>query len=227
MYTDYSVYNPDMARDSSATRQRIIAAAGELFYGEGIQSVSVDAIAGKAGVTKRTLYYHFKSKDHLIAAYLEARDVQTLDRYRRWLDRADGPLTQQIAGMFQKLASYARSPEWKGCGFARAAAELAGAPGHPALAIAARHKKGFEAWLGSVLASEGIANAAALARQLMILVDGAITQVLIHRDPSYADAAGKAAVALIGASGTRADRPSGRGRPSRPTSSAPRGGSDR
>ncbi len=61
-----------MARDARTTREQIIQAAGALFYGEGIRSTSMDAIAAKAGVTKRTIYYHFPSKDDLIAAYLAA-----------------------------------------------------------------------------------------------------------------------------------------------------------
>lgn len=195
-----------MARDSSGTRKRIIEAADELFYGEGIQSVGVDAIAAKAGITKRTLYYHFKSKDELVAAYLEARDLPALERFRQWVDQSDGPLAQQIAGMFAKLAARALDPRWKGCGFARAAAELAGLPGHPALGFAARHKKRFEAWLADLLRHEGVPDAAALARQILVLLDGAMTHMLIHRDPSYAHAAAKAAVALLDASQTGADQ---------------------
>jgi AcrR family transcriptional regulator len=115
------------------TRDRILEAADELFYREGIRSVSVNTIAEKAGVTKRTLYYHFRSKDDLIAAYLEARNEPTLSRYRRWFDEFDGTVAERIAGMFGRLAGWAKSPRWKGCGFARAAAELAGAPGIPRL----------------------------------------------------------------------------------------------
>ncbi|HEY8369649.1 MAG TPA: helix-turn-helix domain-containing protein [Thermodesulfobacteriota bacterium] len=186
-----------MARDASGTRRRILEAADELFYGEGIQSVGVDAIAERAGVTKRTLYYHFRSKDALIAAYIEARDGPSFERFRQWVDESEGPIAQRIAGMFTKLAARARDPRWKGCGFARAAAELAGLPGHPALRFAARHKKRFEAWLAGLLRRSGVANADALARQLLVLLDGAMTHMLIHRDPSYAHAAGKAAVALL------------------------------
>jgi len=63
-----------MPSDSSQTRTRTIEAADDLFYSEGIRVVGMDAIAARAGVTKRTLYYHFRSRDHLIAAYLAARD---------------------------------------------------------------------------------------------------------------------------------------------------------
>ena len=69
-----------MARDVRATREQIIQAADALFYGEGIRSASMDAIAARASVTKRTIYYHFPSKDDLIAAYLTARDEPTFAR---------------------------------------------------------------------------------------------------------------------------------------------------
>ncbi len=64
-----------MANDPAATRRRILNAADELFYSEGARAVAMDRIADKAGVTKRTLYYHFRSKDDLIAAYLAERDT--------------------------------------------------------------------------------------------------------------------------------------------------------
>lgn len=178
------------------TRAKIVAAAEALFYAEGLRSVGVEAIAERAGVTKRTLYYHFRSKDDLIAAYLEARDTPTLDRYRSWLGRT-GPLRDRILGMFEALAAYADRPKWRGCGFTRAAVELAGQPGHPAVVMAADHKARFEAWLAQELRDSGVADAGLVARQLMILLDGAIALMLIHRDVSYALAAGKAAAALV------------------------------
>jgi AcrR family transcriptional regulator len=178
-----------------------------LFYGEGIRSASVDAIAERAGVTKRTLYYHFRSKDDLIAAYLEARDEPTLARYEAWLDTTQSTLAEQITGFFEKLAQVANSAKWKGCGFLRAAAELAGSPGHPALKIGSAHKKKFESWLAGRITGEGFEDAALRARQLMILLDGAVAQMLIHRDPLYALAAGKAASALLTKEATQQRRP--------------------
>ena len=79
-----------MARSSDPTRARILAAANKLFYAEGIRGVSVDAVAEKAGITKKTLYYHFRSKDDLVAAYLAARDQPNLELFKRWFDEADG-----------------------------------------------------------------------------------------------------------------------------------------
>ena len=133
-----------MMREPRATRANIIQAADDLFYGEGVRATSMDAIAERAGVTKRTLYYHFRSKDDLISAYLQARDEPTLARYEVWLGATKGTLAEQVVGMFHRLARVATAATWKGCGFQRAAAELAGSPGHPALKIASAHKKRFE-----------------------------------------------------------------------------------
>lgn len=179
------------------TRTRIIGAAEALFYEHGLRSVSVDAIAERAGVTKRTLYYHFESKDELIAAYLAARDTPTVERYRDWLGDDSRPLPERIAAMFSALAEYAGRPKWLGCGFTRAAVELAGQPGHPAVVMAAGHKKRFESWLTEELCGSGVSDPGLLGRQVMILLEGAIAQMLIHRDVSYAMAAGKAAAALV------------------------------
>lgn len=189
-----------MAEPDSPTRRRIIEAASKLFYGEGIRAVSVDAVAEKAGVTKRTLYYHFESKDELVAAYLEARDQPNLKLMASWFDKAEGALPQKIEAIFQNLARSARHPRWKGCGFLRTAAELANLPGHPAIRIGARHKAGFERWLAGECASHGVAAPEELARQVVLLMDGAFSVMLVHRDPAYVEAAGRAAAALAAVS---------------------------
>jgi AcrR family transcriptional regulator len=186
-----------MPKDSLQTRTRIIEAADDLFYSEGIRVVSMDAIAERAGVTKRTLYYHFRSKDDLIAAYLAARDEPTRMRVTRWVDQAEGTIAEQVAGMFRKLAVAASSKRCKGCGFLRAAAELAGSPGHPAVGVASVHKKRLEAWLADRIAAEGLSDAALRARQIMVLLDGASAEMLIHREPLYAEAAALAAASLL------------------------------
>ena len=186
-----------MKTDGLETRKRIIVAAGNLFYSQGVNSVSVDAIAAKAGFTKKTLYYHFPSKDALIAAYLEANDGPTLERYQALFEKSEGSIADRFRAVFRGLAQAAQDPRWKGCGFARAAAELAGMPGHPALAVASKHKHSFEAYLARVLDAEGVKGAAGLARQLMILLDGAVTEILIHKDSDYAVAASEAAATII------------------------------
>jgi AcrR family transcriptional regulator len=180
-------------------RERIISAASLLFYNEGIRAVSVDAVAAKAGLTKRTLYYHFRSKDDLVAAYLAARDQPNLALFKRWFAEASGELPDKVEAIFRNLARSADHPKWKGCGFLRTSAELANMPGHPAMKIGAAHKKSFEDWLRKTFEAEGMANGTLLARQMLLLLDGSFAVVLLHRDPSYMEAAGRAAHALTAA----------------------------
>ncbi|MBV8926821.1 MAG: TetR/AcrR family transcriptional regulator [Bradyrhizobium sp.] len=182
-----------------ATRERIISAASKLFYSEGIRAVSVDAVAEKAGLTKRTLYYHFRSKDDLVAAYLGARDQPNLSLFRRWFEEADGGLPAKVRAIFNRLARNASHPKWKGCGFLRTSAELANLPGHPAIKIGVAHKKKFEAWLRATFEEAGVTTAAPLARQILLLLDGSFAVVQLHRDPTYMETAGEAAFSLVGA----------------------------
>ncbi len=185
-----------------STRSKIVGAAEELFYEHGLRSVSVDAIAERAGVTKRTLYYHFDSKDDLIEAYLQARDEPTIERYRSWLGADDRPMPDRILHLFSCLADYARQPNWRGCGFTRAAIELVDMPGHPAVVMAADHKKRFESWLAGAFAEAGLENPELLGQQVVTLTEGAIAQILVHRDVSYARVAGQAAALLVAAAAT-------------------------
>jgi AcrR family transcriptional regulator len=122
-----------MTKSNVPTRERIIEAAGKLFHGEGIRAVSVDAVAERAGLTKRTLYYHFRSKDDLIAAYLETRDQPNLALFQRWFAETEGGTADKVQGIFRNLAGSARHPKWKGCGFLRTSVELIHLPGHPAI----------------------------------------------------------------------------------------------
>jgi AcrR family transcriptional regulator len=192
------------------TRDRIVAAANKLFYDEGIRGVSVDAVAEKAGVTKRTLYYHFKSKDDLIAAYLQGRDQPNLALFKRWFDEAKGGLAAKVQAIFDNLARAARHPKWRGCGFLRTSAELANMPGHPAMKIGAAHKKKFEAWLQAEFEAAKLSDTPLLARHIALLLDGSFATVLLHRDPAYMEAAGLAAHKLVSAAKPKSRRTSPR-----------------
>lgn len=186
-----------MPRNATATRDRIVASAARLFYGHGIRGVSVDDVAARAGVTKRTLYYHFRSKDDLIAAYLSSRDEPTIVIVMGWMDAAEGSLADRLAAVFAQLARLGRNPKWRGCGFLRTAAELVTTPGHPALKAGSAHKKRLEAEFAGRFAQAGLDDPEMRARQVMLLFDGAFSAMLVHRDASYAEAAGQAAVDLV------------------------------
>ena len=140
-----------MGKRENTTRQDIIEAAYELFYKGGFARAGVDAIAASAGVTKRTLYYHFDSKDELLAAVLEDQHEQVLARIRRWAQKAHGDPAAMVELLFSEFAAWARKPGFQGSGFTRAAMELAEMPGHPARAAARRHKAAVERWLAEQL----------------------------------------------------------------------------
>lgn len=186
-----------MAVETRPAWDRILDAANRLFYSEGIRAVSVDAIAAKAGLTKKTVYYHFKSKDELIEAYLTSRDQPNLTLFKKWFDEAHGGLADKVEAIFLNLAQSARHPKWKGCGFLRTAAELANMPGHPAMKVGAAHKKKFEAWLSDVFSDHAISKPEELARHIVLLMDGAFSTVLVHRDPHYIEAAGQASRSIV------------------------------
>lgn len=190
------------------TRERILEAADGLFYAGSIREVSVERVAEQAGVTKKTLYYHFRSKDDLVAAYLDARQQRTLERYQTWAG-SRGPMAERVERMFAALAEAAKEPDWRGCGFIRAAVELADSPGHPALDVARRHKDSFEAWFRHDLEAEGYRDAASFARMILVLLDGAVARLLVHRNPDYAVEAGRAASLLLRAAETERLRSTG------------------
>lgn len=183
--------------ETHSTRDRIVAAANRLFYREGIRAVSVDAVAEEAGLTKRSLYYHFRSKDDLIEAYLAYRDQPNLDAYKRWFAEREGTVAEKIAAIFENLARMASHPKWKGCGFLRTSAELANLPGHPAIVRGAAHKKKIERWLAECLASDGVGTPEAVASQIILLLDGCFAVVMLHRDTGYMLSAAQAARVLV------------------------------
>src|SRR5437762_9171061 len=182
--------NPD------ETRRQLLGAADRAFYGDGIRNASVDDIAEQAGVTKRTLYYHYGSKEDLVVAYLEARGERTLRQLLGGADNTGGNFAQRMDKLFALLARAPEHAGWNGCPFARAAAEFVDAPEHGALRVARNQKLAFEQSLRNRAEAAGYRNPRTVARTLAVLIDGAVTQMMIHRDGSYAQAA-KAAASLV------------------------------
>ena len=186
-----------MARTAEQTRRRIIDAAYGLFYGKGFLRVGVDAIAETAGVTKRTLYDHFTSKDELLRAVLEFHRQLALIRIENWGTRLSGDIDDMLDSLFSELAQWASRPRWAGAGFTRLTMELADLPGHPARAIARRHKAEVEAWLARELGRRGLDAPSARAREIAILLEGSTALMLVHGDRSIAAAAADAAKQLV------------------------------
>ena len=198
-----------MPRSAEATRRRILNAAYLQFYRKGFGRVGVDEIAHAAKVTKRTLYYHFKSKDELLAAVLESQQSLALSTLRGWTEGLTGDPQQIVEAIFEGLKKWSMKPRWTGSGFTRLAMELADMPGHPARTAAHKHKTLVEKELAGVFNKAGIADAEKKAREISLLLEGTTSLILIHGDRRYADAAAIAGKTLLNSS-PRRDRSAGR-----------------
>ncbi len=186
-----------MPRSSDQTRQRVLDTAYRLFRRSGFGRVSMDEIAAGAGVTKRTLYYHFESKDALLATVLETQHHLALAAFKTFGDKLSGRPEAMVDTLFKELAAWSDTPRWAGSGFTRLVIELADLPGHPARTIARRHKAMLEAHFADMLAAAGVASPRETAREIWLLSEGAISLMLVHRDRSYAAAAAVAAKKLL------------------------------
>ena len=177
-----------------APAERILAAADRLFYAQGIRAVGVDAVAAGAGVSKRTLYHHYPSKEALIAAYLTGRF--------KHLAPSDAPAREQILGNFDRLERLVADGSFRGCPYVNAVTEL-GDPKHPAGRIAVQFKEQRRLWYRALLERLAARNPDALATQLQILFEGALAAALVRGDPALARSARDAAEVLIAAAGVR------------------------
>ncbi|RQH03889.1 TetR/AcrR family transcriptional regulator [Paraburkholderia dinghuensis] len=195
--------NPTAASQLDA-RERLLDAAEALIYAGGIHATGVDAIVREAGAARKSFYNWFESKDALVAAALTRRD----ERWMRWfvdgtLKRARAPRTRLIA-MFDVLREWFASDDFHGCAFLNAAGETA-SPDDPVRLIAREHKARLLAFVREQCDALVAANemdrrhAARLARQWLILIDGAIGVALVSGDADAALDARAAARQLLDA----------------------------
>ena len=186
-----------MPRSAQQTRQRIQNATYILFRRRGYNRVGVDEVAAAAGITKRTLYYHFKSKDELFASMLEAQHELTLEAFWIISEKLSGGPERIVDGIFRQLEIWSAKPGWAASGFTRLVVELADLPWHPARVIAKRHKAIMEANLAELLSKAGVRSSRERAREIWLLAEGAMALILIHGDRSYAKSASRAAKQLL------------------------------
>jgi AcrR family transcriptional regulator len=179
-----------------AMKDRILETADKLFYLQGIRAIGVDTIAAEIGISKRTLYNHFPSKDALIAAYLERRFVQPR--------ASDKPPAEQILATFDALERRFSAKDFRGCPFVNAVAEL-GPEDRSVRRIAIAFKESRRLWFRDLLHQLGVTDPEALATQLALLVDGSIAQDLVRNDPAMARAAKEAARVLLANAGVVVD----------------------
>lgn len=180
----------------ASARERLLAAASELFYAEGVRTVGIDRVIERAGVAKASLYNTFGSKEKLVKAYLDGRHRDTLAGLRRAIDRHNDP-RQRLLAVFDAQAELFADPGFRGCAFVTASAEA------PDGGVIQRAADDFRAEIRNMfteLAGQaGAPDAPLLGRQLQLLYDGAGLSAQLDRDPQAAAAARAAAEALLDA----------------------------
>jgi AcrR family transcriptional regulator len=183
-------------KTKESARERLLAAASELFYAEGVQTVGIDRVIEHAGVAKASLYNTFGSKENLVQAYLQGRHQATLDRLLDSVERHSDPRRRLLA-VFDAQAEMFGEPGFHGCAFITASAE---APDGGLIQHAADdYRVEIRGLLTGLAREAGASDPAALGRQLQLLYDGGGLAAQMDRDPSVGAAARAAAEVLLDA----------------------------
>jgi AcrR family transcriptional regulator len=199
-----SIGAPAPIKHGSSARERLLAAANELFYAEGVQTVGIDRIIERAGVAKASLYNLFGSKEELVAAYLASRHDRTTSRLTEAIEKVDDP-RQRILAVFEAQAQMYQQPDFHGCAFIAASTEA------PSGGLVEHAADEFRAWMRAMftdLAEQaGAADPVNLGRQLYFIYDGAgLAARMDHHDPAVASSARDAVEALLKAAPARRTR---------------------
>lgn len=181
---------------SPSKREQIIDVALNLFYQGGFNATSVDKIVAASGVTKKTLYAHFKSKDELMLATLRHRDERFRNYFMRETERLGRTPRQKLEVIFDVADAWFNSGDFSGCLFINASAEF-GAPDNPCHAVSAEHKRLMYEYVRGLAAAAGANAPAKLAEALSFLMNGAIVHAYVCGDKKAALKAKKMAQMFI------------------------------
>lgn len=191
-----------MSKRATPRRDLLLATAARLFNAEGFRKTGIDLILAESGVSKATLYKHFRSKEALILAVLEWRHQTFSDVLISAADQALLEVEPQqndsvlVVTLFEQLAQWFGSEDFNGCYFIRACLEY-GLSDEQIRDCSVAHKLSLQNYMEQHLLQVAVENKAALAQQLLVLMDGAIVhaQMGVHTDA--AEAAKHAALALL------------------------------
>ncbi|MBO0848864.1 MAG: TetR/AcrR family transcriptional regulator [Pseudonocardia sp.] len=191
------------APSTSTTRDRILETAAELFYSHGIHAVGVNEIAARARASKLSMYRYFPSKDELVTAIL----TEHSDKIHAWLERktADAPPgLPRVLSVFDLLISWFAQPGYHGCAVVNTVTDTRADP--RTAAIARRHLTRYRDLLASRLREAGLpphADPDALARQLLLIIEGASVVTTIDGSPAAGADARAAAESLLASAARR------------------------
>lgn len=181
-------------RSATPTRERILEAATALFYAEGIRAISADRIISEAGITKVTFYRHFSTKSDLVVAYL----AQQAEGEKAWFTsmRTAGDPTGSLRAIAEGIGEASCAPGFRGCAFINAAAEFSD-PQDPVRTVVSDHRRWMLGELTHIAAEAGAPDAAAAARELMLLRDGAMVNGYLGETTAVAGDLGAAFAAVL------------------------------
>jgi AcrR family transcriptional regulator len=192
-------------------RERLLDAAEALVYAGGIHATGVDAIVRASGTARKSFYTYFDSKDALVAAALERRHARWMNWFAEGTARAGNTPRARLLGMFDVLQAWFASPGFHGCAFLNASGEIA-SDADPIRQVARAHKAELLRYVESITRAwareqrRPLSEASALARQWLILIDGAIGVALVSGAQEAAGDARAAGERLL-AYGERTGRP--------------------
>lgn len=179
------------------TRQRLIETSTTRFYRDGFRNVGLDQILADVGISKTAFYKHFSSKDDLMLAVLDEHDRWFRELFMQMIERHGGsdPLAQ-LNALMDVVREIIESPDFHGCIFINAAMEfpLAHDPAH---AAAAKNKAAIETIVCEIAAKAGAGDAAALAQELCLIIEGAYVTFSVTRNPQTVEIARSVASGAI------------------------------
>lgn len=192
---------PDLLPLTPGAR-RVLDAASSLFYERGIHAVGVDTIAAEAGVTKKTLYDRFGSKEELVVAYLRHRDARWRAHLAAALERVPEPGVERVLAVFNASISWSDANTPKGCSAINARAEIGdGHDGHPVFPEVARQKAWLLGVFAELLEEAGSADPLETAKTMMLLYEGAIVTIGMETFSRPFELARRVAAAVLAAPG--------------------------
>lgn len=192
---DYSPRAMNSHVSVSELQARLLEATEQLVYADGIHATGMDAIVKTSGVSRKSIYRHYANKDDLVAAALLRRD----ERWMQWLigeSSAAATPVERLLSVFPALQRWFESPDFHGCAFINAAGEIGDAR-HPVRAVSRLHKQRLYDYLRQLTGACSLSDPDDIARQLLVLIDGAIAVALVMGDPTAAASAGRAAQVLL------------------------------
>jgi AcrR family transcriptional regulator len=188
--------SPTAPPPASAKREQLLDTAWSLFCRNGYRAVGIDTVLAEAGVAKMTLYNHFSSKEDLIAAAMEKKGAETLAGLDRLIAAAGRSPQKRLLAVFDWLAGWLESDDFTGCAFLKAVGEYTAAGDKPRQAATA-FKQAMQDRIETLCREAGLKSPALLARQLILVIDGATLHADMHANPGYAADARAIAKALI------------------------------